>query len=274
MRNKTMDFIQEFLLNPLQQPNDYAPYNLVNTLVFAAIALAAAWILYKLLPKLGIKYDEEFFYSVLPFVILGAILRVVVDAEILPRSISVFGIDLFILVTPGIYIFTFVVLMACLLVCLKTKNPMKNFRNAGIILSVIAFLPLLSLYSQIQLDVLLIPVIALAFLAVFDFVWKKTTKTELTNIEKTLFFAQVFDGSATFYGVAFKGYFEQHVVGGAIINSGSPLAFLLIKALFAVGVIYFLRKENKQDAVFITLLITIVGLGPGTRDVLRTLFGV
>ena len=56
-----MDWIQEYFVNPIAHPNDYAPYNAVNTLVFAAIALCAAYVIYKGLQRSHIKINERFF---------------------------------------------------------------------------------------------------------------------------------------------------------------------------------------------------------------------
>lgn len=270
-----MDFIQEYFLNPLEHPDKYTPYNLVNTITFAVLALAAAWLLYKGLKKLGVKYGAEFNYGVLAYVAFGAVLRVVVDAKILPREINILGIPLFLFVTPGIYIVTFLILAVCLLAALKTKKPMQNFRNIGIALTLLALLPLAAARIQaMQIDVFAIPLLAIALTAGFVWLWKKTFKKELGVVEKLVFFGQVLDGSATFYGINFKGYGEQHVLGNAIIGAfNNAITFLVIKILFAAAAVYFLSKEEKQDEKnFIALIITIVGFGPGLRDFLRILF--
>ncbi|NUN11023.1 DUF63 family protein [Candidatus Micrarchaeota archaeon] len=270
------DFIQEYFLNPLQYPDVYPPYNAVNTITFAVLALVTVWVLYKHLKKLGVKYDDEFFFAILSFVSFGAIVRVIVDSEILPRSFDLLGVPLFLLVTPGIYVFTFAALMLSLYASLRTSKPMITLRNIGIGLSILAFLPLLTIASKIQFDVLIVLAITIAIILVAGWGWEKAFKKKLSNIDKALLFGQVLDGAAAFYGIDFKNYAEQHVVGNAVISlAGTALGFLALKTVFALAAIYFLQQEKEgEQKTFIALIITIVGFGPGLRSFLRILFNV
>ena len=55
------DFIQEYFVNPILYQDRYAPYNVYNTAVYAIIAIAAVYFLYRILQKKGVLIDEKFF---------------------------------------------------------------------------------------------------------------------------------------------------------------------------------------------------------------------
>ncbi|MBN2478466.1 DUF63 family protein, partial [Candidatus Micrarchaeota archaeon] len=59
---------------------NYEGYNLVNTLVYAGIALAVLYILYTAFKKYRIKINEQFAYGVLSFILLGSTVRVITDS--------------------------------------------------------------------------------------------------------------------------------------------------------------------------------------------------
>ena len=83
------------------------------------------------------------------------------------------------------------------------------------------------------------------------------------------------DGAATFVGVSVFGYGEQHVLANAVFAAGTPLAFFGLKVAFAIAVAYAAGKEKDGDEKnFVMLLIAVMGLAPGLRDLLRVAAGV
>ena len=94
-----------------------------------------------------------------------------------------------------------------------------------------------------------------------------------------LYFGHFFDGSATFLGVEEYGYVEKHVLPTGFINYFGTAAIMLpLKFLVVTGVIAALEseesKEQQQQMVNLLLLFLLtLGLAPGTRDVLRIMFG-
>ena len=90
-----MDPWQFFYDNFIRPMDERTGYNAINTITYAAIALLAAYLLYKGLQRLKIKIDDSFVPSIIPFILFGSTLRVVVDANILPYS--------YLTTTPGIY---------------------------------------------------------------------------------------------------------------------------------------------------------------------------
>jgi uncharacterized membrane protein len=214
-------------------------------------------------------------------VVFGAALRVFEDGHWLPRVVDIGGFSVFPFVTPGIYVLTFLLLGLSALVSLKIAgrgNAKAMLSKIGIGLAAITFLAL-ALHFRFFVHGTAILVLAFILLKAFEFVDKKTGG-KLSSLEATAFFGQVLDGSATFAAIQFgtpaSTYFEQHVVGGALIGSLGPIAFLLLKIIFGAAVVWLLRREKAgpEEKNYALILIAIFGLGPGLRDALRLVAGV
>ncbi len=286
-----VDFIDEYFVRPMKFPDAYPPYNAYNTAIYALIALFAAYVIYKYLRGRKIPISPQFYFAVLPYIFLGGILRVIQDAQLLPRSIELFGITFYPFITPGIYILMFVVLVAVYAVSAQAAKAdfsllQKKMRDSGIGLAAALF-AILALFgfSSLTVDslILFLAILVAAGVGLMSFelfkrwFYNKRENGDLKNIERVTTLSQTLDGAATFIGVSYGGYFEQHLVANTIFSVfGSPFAFFVVKALFAIAIIMALRKEasNRDEQIFVLLLITIFGLAPGVRDALRLLFGV
>ena len=94
-----------------------------------------------------------------------------------------------------------------------------------------------------------------------------------------LYFGHFFDGAATFLGIEEYGYVEKHVLPTAFIEYvGTAAVMLPLKFLVVTGVIlaieYEESKEEQKEMINLLLLFLLtLGLAPGTRDVLRIMFG-
>ncbi len=270
------NFINEYFTNPLRYPDRYAPYNVYNTIAFAVVALVVLYLLYRFLQSRGINVDEKFYWAVIPFVFLGSVVRVLVDAQVLPRGVEIAGITFYPFVTPVVYVVVFAITLGGLLVCRKMggENWLSLFSKFGWVLTALLFLPLVPLFKNFSFLA-----IVTALMAVVWYVSRIAGKKwNFNSMDRMLILSQGLDGAATFVGVQFAGYSEQHVVGNAIFSAfGGPWAFFLIKVAFGFLVVYALRKEltnNSEQYAYVALLITIFGLAPGTRDLLRTVAGV
>ncbi len=257
---------EEYFLNPLKYPNKYAPYNLVNTLTYAVIAIAIIYLIYKFIKKEKIKIDKNFYYSTLPFVVFGSAIRVAVDAGILPREIIVFGVEVFPLVTPGIYFVVFFTFLFSLLISkrINKKRALDVHRNIGSMLAVLAVISIAVLLKN-WLALFGIPALAI----IITYLYSKFRKLE--NVEKTTLFAQSLDGAATFVSVQFFGYGEQHVVANALFGIGGPILFFILKIIVVIAIIEVIKRKipERDEKIYVLLLITIFGLAPGVRDLLR-----
>ncbi len=283
------DFIAEYFLNPIRFPEQYAPYNIYNTAVYAIIALAAVYVIFRLLQKHKVAVDNRFYYAILPFIAFGGLLRVAQDGGLLPRSVFIAGLELHPFVTPGIYFLTFAVLAAAyfLVRAAGAKNEKAYSRTmlAGGILAALAFVWLLKdLGGLVTTEgvsfAVYIALLALLPPLLFELIKRRYNKgaiEELRRMEQFTVFSQSLDGAATFVGVNFAGYGEQHIVANTVFEMfGNPLAFYVLKMLFVLAVIFVARREveKRDEHVYLLLLITIFGLAPGIRDAVRIFFGV
>ncbi len=283
-------FLAQYFVDPICAQAANAPYNAYNTAAYAIIALAFAFLIYKAVKREKIKVNEAFFYSALPFVVFGAVFRVLEDAGALPRCVEFLGYSNVPMpfTSPGIYLFVALVLGACFLLAqflLKTRKVprSKTMQTAGWLLSLAAFAAL-CLKVNFAFNLLFaIAILALAFAAfgIFTFAISALKQKQADVFEKAAFFSQSFDGAATFVGTTFAGYGEQHVVGNAVIGAfGGSWAFFALKILFAFAVVMVARREfgardsDEQQRNFVLLLIMIMGLAPGLRDLLRIAAGV
>ena len=101
----------------------------------------------------------------------------------------------------------------------------------------------------------------------------------LNPLYLTLYFGHFIDGSATFLGIDKYGYVEKHVLPTWFIETfGTAIVMLPLKFLVVTGVIIALENEEhkedqKQMISLLILFLLALGLGPGTRDILRIMFG-
>jgi len=108
--------------------------------------------------------------------------------------------------------------------------------------------------------------------------WKPAAHI-LNPLYLILFFGHFIDGSATYLGIDKYGYVEKHVLPTWFIETfGTAIVMLPLKFLVVTGVIIALENEEhkedqKQMVSLLILFLLALGLGPGTRDILRIMFG-
>lgn len=104
--------------------------------------------------------------------------------------------------------------------------------------------------------------------------------TGIMSMNSLMIFSQFLDGAATFMGIDFHGYSEKHVIPSMLIDlTGTAAIMFILKFLVLLLAIYILdveyRKEMKEYpdlGGLIRLVVIILGLAPGTRDILRLAF--
>jgi len=261
-------------------------YNLVNTLTYALIAITALYLIYRyILDKYHIKIDKYFIYGVVSFVLLGSTKRVITDlvdngvikpvtpvhAWILESHIYDYN---FFNISPGIYIFIGLLFLASLIFFWKFDD-IKNLYKFGLILWVtqlIILLPFMTYVFSAGMAVLVLAVMGGAF---GYFILKKAVPTLVV-------FSQALDGGATFFSIDYGhfitgvSYFEQHVVSRGICNLfNTCFTFYAVKTILAILVVYLVDKENmkENEKNYIYLILIVIGLAPGLRDILRLICG-
>lgn len=275
------DFITDFFINPIAERTGY---NLINTLFYAALAIAAVYLIWLVFKKFKVRIDNDFFYGVLSFVLFGSTARVVTDAVdagtltaatplhqlVLGSGIYQYG---FLTVSPGIYVVVASLLLISVAV-LHHFRRMDLLKYIGLALFAFNFLLLLPF---LQYWMHAIPVLLMAAIPfVIAYYYFRHTPSALVAG------AQALDGAATFYIIDIFSpltgiqYFEQHVISRAVGEfMDTYLLFYLIKIAIAFAAAYFVGKEkmSEDEKRFILLIFIIIGLAPGLRDLLRMMAG-
>ncbi|MBI2172855.1 MAG: DUF63 family protein [Candidatus Aenigmarchaeota archaeon] len=270
-----MGFFEEYFVNPILNGTGY---NVYNTAAYAVLLVAAAFLTYKLLRRLGIEIDRKFFFSIVPFVMLGGFLRALEDY----REFAGLAKNIF-LITPLIYISIFVIALAALLFSKLmerwTKTPYyKIWFSLGMLFVIIA-VSQMTLQSAFALYAMLS--ITAAWAAAI-FAARKLGGVKIRNFlsEENSFLIAVhmFDATTTFVALQFfPNYFEQHVLPGFIIGLFGPASMFILKLVVVPLVLYALDKElskEVQKRTFLKLVVLVLGLGPGLRNFSRLVMGV
>lgn len=262
--------LDEYFIKPI---NERTGYNPVNTVTYAIIALAAAYVIFRFLKRENVRVSERFVLSLFPYILFGSTLRVVVDAGFLPYT--------YITTTPGIYVLVGIITLSSLIL-FKRMGRMRWFPILGAVLLVPFIILLLPLLSHHSFAILVLLLAMLGFLlgeGMFE-----ASGIRKRNIHSVIVFSHALDGAATFVTIDIFAkstglmYFEQHVLSSAIAGYfGGFWAFYILKVLFAIGAVYLLRtsKDLKKDEEnYLVLLLIIFGLAPGVRNFLRMWCGV
>ncbi|MCD6229577.1 MAG: DUF63 family protein [Candidatus Diapherotrites archaeon] len=282
-----VDVIDEFFIKPIFHGGGY---NLVNTLFFAAVLIAAVFVLFRVFSRFNVKIDEKFFYYLLPFIFFGSVMRSLVDVSekaLRHGEVPIIPVDVawvvLLLKTPGIYFFVFLI-VAFLLVLPRILSFFGVAKNLGY--RELLFYPGLALAAVPVILALSEFVAPLYFAAIFAagfalvFVLKKLAVLFNSKIldkkNSWVLGAHVLDGTATFVGVGLLGCYEQHVVSSAVIGLFSPLAFPVAKVLLVLVVLHFFDKdiESEDERNFYKLVVFILGAAPGLRDVFSIGLGI
>jgi uncharacterized membrane protein len=295
MADPISDVFNQYFIQPIAE---HSGYNIVNTLVYAIIAMAAAYLLFKIFKK---KFTPEFILYTLPFVLLGSTVRVVTDSidsgvmqqhrealfGIVGRAIDS-GVYNYgpLTVTPGIYIVTAAITIAAILISAALKKP-KLYPAIGLVL----WVPHLLLLSPLMVNwpfAAMIFVIVMLFYGLSNEIFSRYKINSMQS--KITVLAHALDGAASFVAIEVfnrmspecleKGlcYFGQHVVErffGELIIYGTGI-YLAVKVLFAIIASWVIEKESadEHEMNFIYLLIIVFGLAPGLRNILRLIAGV
>ena len=260
-----MNFFWKYFWGPviadaLNHPigNVHEGYNIVNTIVYATIALIAIYLTYLLLKKLKIKIDKYFIYSLIVFAFVGSTWRVMEDLMLIPMPWTV------LFITPLIYVVLYIIAMIPLLIFRDSKAM--GYVGIGILIPSL-FIVLFRHLSH-PLMLILIPTIAIAVSIPIYFV--KIFK-RIENL--FILFGHMVDSFATYFSVTMFGYGEKHVLTSEILKF-SPISYIIIKYLVILSIIYVLKDFKDEPRIYIISILAMLGLATGFRDTLRLAIGV
>ena len=263
------DFLYKYFVVPGYDWIDTPTYGIVlGVLVLFAVI--------PLLRRLGLKLDNQFFIAVSPFIVFGATARELVD-----RSLGFYGLagsypKNFWLVSPWIFFTMFFLTLMCLFFSLLASKKLKvSYHIPMFAVGIVLMGYNLSLVLSNIKNVVpfLYVVLAFMFFMVLLFVSSKSRLFSFLGSEFNLLVvgAHLLDASATFVGVDFLGFGEQHVLPSWLIDYfGSAFVMFPLKLVVLLPALYVIDKDLEKDEMtrrFIKFVILILGIGPAIRDV-------
>ncbi len=287
-----MAFFEEYFLNPILQNGWFNP---VNTLAYSVALIIAVLLVFKLLFRMRISINRHFFWAVIPFIFWGSSTRVLHDAAF--AGVLSSGMNEFfsspIFPTPGSYIITFTLALGVLALSLGLQRAFKvpywkPMLTLGVGLSLLnayllpwsSLVPLLLVGGFTLLWSLLFWGLSLLF-RMRLFARRRTFLGRLFSpMNQLILGAHLLDASATFTALTLYGYVEQHVLPRALFPLFGPISMFILKIAVVLPVLWIIDSysgESERDRNFknfLKLVVLILGLAPGLRDLIRLMVGV
>lgn len=252
-----MDFIEKYFIEPIIKGTGY---NVVNTFAYALLLVVGVWIGYKILRKLGVEINRDFFIGLFPFIMLGGVLRALEDGNFFQS---------YLFVTPGIYfiMFGFTLVALVISIVLEGWTEYSYYKT----LFGIGLFPLIYFLSFIRI-INFYGFVLLLFLAGFWFVLlyslRNLKKKMFSRINLMALWAHLFDASATFISITFFSYLEQHVLPSFLIRNLGAWVMFPLKFFIVLPVLYLIDENIEEENLkyWLKIVVFILGFALGIRD--------
>ncbi len=273
------DFFFHYYINPVIHDLGYNP---VNTLTWALILAPLSIILVlKLLRRFRFAMDDTFVGTVLPYILFGATLRVIEDAELLSPPLS------YLLISPLIYLlliaYTLSLLILTSKLCTHTRHVPAVFASLGLLSLIISLIILFSNVEE-KLPWVIPTVCSIAgaiTLLIYLMGWKFHLRFLCTKLNLTALGAHMLDATSSYIGIDLLHYHGKHVLENLIINyTGTAAGMFILKLGALIPGLYIIDTLSGGDGSdrelrnVLLLAIIILGLGPGIRNTLRLSLGI
>lgn len=253
------NFFDQYFIAPLYAAH---AYNLVNTTVYALIALAGLYLIYRLLKHMKFDINFKFFISMIPFIILGASIRAFVDNNYLPNN--------FWFVSPGIWMLVATLFLLTFLVSylIAKLSYWKLCLIKGSISVIVAYG---LVFDKIQISNLTgAAAILIMFSIIASVFYFSKIKWLTSNLSFVALSAHLFDATNTSIIVDFFGGIEKHPIPRFFINlSGTAFSFFFLKLIVLIPALYLIfteLKDKKQLRNFLLIAIAVLGFSEGLRN--------
>lgn len=242
-------------------------YNVINTLSFAFMLVAALVVIDMVFGRMRIRLDKRLWWRLMPLVVLGGTLRALQDVHFF----SFMGVFQYALVTPMIY---FTLSIAAALLIFADRATGKNILlGAGAFLA--SFFLTFTVLMGHNFEGLAIALALTA--AVFAATWALFRKTKLMARENaSAILAHALDACSSVTAISILGTFrEQHVLPN-IIFSYLPFPFFIpLKIGLALLAVHVIDKETKGNWNWLLkFTVLVLGMGPGIRNALAILMSL
>ena len=283
------------------EPVAYPGYTVVSEIGYAVTLVVALSGLVFMLRALRIGDTVDFFYALVPFFLFGGAFRVVEDADnALAATLFPYPWDTLV-ISPIIYFTVFFLTLGSLAVGVGyARQTTTNYRRPVAVLGSVILLGTLGFLGSLAFGdsgpVTFYPqvlgVMVAGTLAATGLTWVVTQRfvpavhAGTGRAGLVVIAAHALDGVANVVGLDYMtvlgagpNLVPKHPVNQFVVDTaGAAWPFLLLKLVAAVLVLYVfddkLFEESPRYGVLLLIAVTAVGMGPGTRDMLRATLGI
>lgn len=253
------EVIENYFINPIILGEGY---NIINTITYGFILAVTCLLIFRFIKKIKLKFDFAFFSSLIPFLILGSILRVLKDLNILSS---------YLFVTPFLYLLVFSIAILTLFFSIAISKLTKM--EYQFILFSLGLFYLLAAFSKLASNIIdfkpLLLAIKFTILSSFlPFILMK--KKILSESNFTVLLSHCFDVSTTYIAINSSKFVEQHVLANFLISNFGPISLFFSKIFGVLLALLIIDKKikNCEEKNFIKFVILILGFSPGLRNLL------
>jgi uncharacterized membrane protein len=270
----SFDFLWDFLYRHFIVPG----YDWVDTPTYGLVlGLLVIFAVVPVLKRLKVNLDGRFFTGTAPFIIMGATARELVDRKLGVYALAGDYPRNFWLVSPWIFFTMFFITVACMLAAMAFSRKVRSV-SYHIPMFALGAIPCAYNLALIALNIkhlsLLLEVTAI-FGLFMAFIWFSARIKVLSFLKNEfnilVVAAHMLDASATYVGVDYLGFGEQHVLPSLLIKIfGTAAVMFPLKLIVLLPALYVIDDELKNDPTarrFIKFVILILGLGPAIRDI-------
>ena len=258
----------------------------MNTLTYAVLFILISKLVLDCLRRFEIKTDNKFMAGALAYALVGSIIRVYEDFSeatnnvigpeflLLEDSIGIKRNLLFI--TPFVFLTILVIASVFLALSIFLEKKYKiPYHKTWISLAILLGIFFTFNISFSRIEPLLLTTLFTSLIVFVIYMFRKKFKF-LTPENITVLSFHIFDASTTFVALQFYGYTEQHFLPGIVIGILGPWSMFLLKILVVSFVLrqIDLSEKNIEKRRLIKLVISVLGLVPGARNLLRMMSGV
>jgi len=267
-------FLGEFLHKYFVEPG----YDWVDTPTYGI--LLGVLVIFAVIPaikRLGVRLDRRFFIGAAPFVLFGATARELVDRKLGLYALAGDYPGNFWLVSPWIFFTMFFLAVGCMLFGLLAS---RRFKGLGYHVPMFAVGGVLCLYNLLLIagnvrNLALFFYVAEVAALFMVFIWFLSSFRLFSFLRNELNYvvvgAHLFDAAATFVGMDFLGFGEQHVLPSFLINYfGTAFVMFPLKLVVLLPALYLIDGELGDDETarrLIKFVVFVLGFGPAVRDV-------
>jgi uncharacterized membrane protein len=282
MTEALRQFIETYYIHPITHDTGYNP---INTITWALVLVVCLFLTFRLLKRLKIDMNYRFIAAVVPYIVVGASLRVMEDAELLSPPLS------YLLITPLIFFVVFFCCLALLFLSvtvtrlerLKAYDYTLIFGLLGV-LWCFANLAVLLMHERVAFGWVLFAVIAIAGVLV-GIIYAIAAHFDIQFLTEKVYVsvlaAHLLDAASSFIGIDMLGYTGKHVIEGLIVEyTGTAAGMFPLKLGILVPIMYVLDTQFREDAEeieqknIVLLALLVIGLAPAVRNTLRMVLGV